>query len=83
MGRADRVQRPGEQRGGKGGRERRAASSHVTFQQAVAQTPEISFEVALFCRPEGAETKTTTRNTARNAKITGQKARILSCVSGH
>jgi hypothetical protein len=26
---------------------------------------------------------TTTRNTARNAKITGQKARILSCVSGH
>ena len=42
MGRADRVQRPGEQRGGKGGRERRAATSHVTFQQAVAQTPEIS-----------------------------------------
>jgi len=24
----------------------------------------------------------TTRNTARNAKIPGQKARILSCVSG-
>jgi predicted HTH transcriptional regulator len=26
--------------------------------------------------------KSTTRNTARNAKIPGQKARILSCVSG-
>ena len=42
MGRPDRVERSGQQGGGKRGRQRRATGRHVTFQMAIDRTPEVN-----------------------------------------